>query len=152
MVLLVPPIHALQQMILCMQALLLALGHPETAGSQAASPFSAAMRNHGMNVTASVSSETSVSGDSIQDQIYSLTTTHKSSHKHLGAIVGSSVGSAAALIILLITTFVFGHGWLKKRRLQKQAAAWHKVFTQLCCTNLSTLCLDGLLACASLKL
>ncbi len=120
------PAFALK-LITHLQALGLVLGNTGTSGSQAASAFSVAMNNHSISATASVISQTSYSGDSIQDQIYALTHVKNSSSKHLGAIVGSSVGSAVALLVLLATAAVFGRGWLKKRSLQKQAAAWRKV-------------------------
>ena len=85
------------------------------------------MSNHSINMTAAVVSQSSLAGDSIGDQIYALTHSSSSTTKHLGAILGSSIGSAVALLLLLATAVAFGRGWLKQRRLQKQAAAWHKV-------------------------
>ena len=110
-----------------MQALELVLGRADTPGSQAKSAFTAALANHSMNATATVLSETSFEGDSLQDQIYALTTQSTKPKKHLGAIIGSSVGSGVALLVLAATFIVFGRGWLSKRRLQKQTAAWRKV-------------------------
>ena len=110
-----------------MQALELVLGRADTSGSQARSAFTAALANHSMSATATVLSETPIDGDSLQDQIYALTTKFSKHRKHLGAIIGSSVGSGVALLILAGTFIVFGRGWLSKRRLQKQTAAWHKV-------------------------
>ncbi len=109
------------------------LGNPSAAGSQAASPFSLIMSNHSINMTATVVSQSSLAGDSIGDQIYALTHSTSSTTKHLGAILGSSIGSAVALLLLLATAVAFGRGWLKQRHLQKQTAAWHKVNLQCCC-------------------
>lgn len=117
---------SLNMVTLHLQALGLVLGNPETVGSQAASAFSLTMSNHSINATATVLSQTQLSGDSIQDQIYALAhVTSKS--RHLGAIIGSSVASAVAVLLLLVTAVLFGRGWLKKRHLQRQAAAWRKV-------------------------
>ncbi|DBA72727.1 TPA: hypothetical protein ACH3X2_010123 [Trebouxia sp. C0005] len=107
-------------------ALSLVLGNPSAAGSQAASAFSLTMSNHSINMTATVVSQSSLAGDSIGDQIYALTHSSTSTKKHLGAILGSSIGSAVALLLLLATAVAFGRDWLKQRRLQKQAAALHK--------------------------
>ncbi|DBB04569.1 hypothetical protein WJX77_008736 [Trebouxia sp. C0004] len=108
-------------------ALSLVLGNPSAAGSQAASAFSLTMSNHSINVIAAVISQSPLAGDSIGDQMYALTHSSSSTTKHLGAILGSSIGSAVALLLLLATAVVFGRGWLKQRHLQKQAAARHKV-------------------------
>ena len=108
-----------------LQALGLVLGNPSITGSQAASAFSATMSNHSINATAVVVSQASVSGDSMQDQIYALTHTVSSSRKHLGAILGSAIGSAVVLLLLLVAATLFGRGWLKKRRLQKESATWN---------------------------
>ncbi|KAA6422516.1 MAG: cytochrome P450 [Trebouxia sp. A1-2] len=107
-------------------ALSLVLGNPSAAGSPAASAFSLTMSNHSINMTATVVSQSSLAGDSIGDQIYALTHSSTSTKKHLGAILGSSIGSAVALLLLLATAVAFGRDWLKQRRLQKQAAALHK--------------------------
>lgn len=71
-------------------------------------------------------SDTPEEDDSIQDQIYSLTIT-PGANEHLGAIIGSSVGSGVALLLLATAFVVFGRGWLKNRRLQKQTAVRDKV-------------------------
>lgn len=109
------------------------LGNPSAAGSPAASAFSLTMSNHSINMTATVVSQSSLAGDSIGDQIYALTHSSTSTKKHLGAILGSSIGSAVALLLLLATAVAFGRDWLKQRRLQKQAAALHKVNLPCCC-------------------
>ena len=102
------------------------LGQANTPGSQLQSAFTTALASHNINATATVLSDTPEEGDSIQDQIYSLTTTPEAD-EHLGAIIGSSVGSGVALLLLATAFAVFGRGWLKNRRLKKQTAAYQEV-------------------------
>ena len=109
-----------------LQALQLVLGQASTPGSQRRSAFTAALATHSINATAEVLSDTPYEDDSIQDQIDFLTATPKP-NQHLGAIIGSSVGSGVALLLLAAAFVVFGRGWLKKRQLQKRTAAWRKV-------------------------
>ena len=109
------------------QALELVLGRADTLGSQQRSAFTAALANHSIAATAAVQSETAFDNDSLQDQIYDLTTTPKKRTRHLGAIIGSSVGSGVVVLLLAAAFVTFGRGWLNTRRLNKQTAAWHKV-------------------------
>ena len=109
------------------QALELVLGRADTQGSQQRSAFTAALANQSIAATATVLSETAFDNDSLQDQIYDLTTTPKKRNRHLGAIIGSSVGSGVAVLLLAAAFVTFGRGWLNTRRLKKQTAAWHKV-------------------------
>lgn len=109
------------------QALELVLGQADTPASQARSAFTLALAIYSMTATATVLSETPVDGDSLQDQIDALTAEPSKRNRHLGAIIGSSVGSGVALLLLTAAFVIFGRGWLNKRRLQKQTAAWRKV-------------------------
>ena len=111
------------------QALGLVLGSPTTTGSQERSAFSTTMASNNLNLTAMVLSETQLHNDSIGDQVYALTTSssRSSSKKHVGAIIGSTVGSACAVLILLVVFAAYGRGWLRSRKLKKQAAASSKV-------------------------
>lgn len=109
------------------------LGQAITPGSQLRSAFTTALASHNINATATVLSDTLEEDDSIQDQIYLLTNT-PGANEHLGAIIGSSVGSGVALLLLATAFVVFGRGWLKNRRLKKQTAACHKVMG--CSTSL----------------
>lgn len=120
-----------------LQALQLVLGNVATAGSQLASSFSAMLRSNGLNATASVLSEIQVADDSIGDQIDALTRKHSSSdsRKHLGAIIGSTVGSGCALLILLAVFAAYGRGWLKSRRLRHQTATVPKVCFSIIALN-----------------
>ena len=126
------------------------LGQAVTPGSQLQSAFTTALASHNINATATVLSDTPEEDDSIQDQIYLLTTTPRGTD-HLGAIIGSSVGSGVALLLLATAFVVFGRGWLKNRRLKKQTAACRKVMgrsTSLqhkpCSTGTRFLLLPGL--------
>lgn len=112
-----------------MQALGLVLGNPATPGSQQRSAFSGRMLSNNLNVTAMVLSESQLYHDSIGDQIYALTTTNSkgSSKKHVGAIIGSTVGTACALLVLLAVFAAYGRGWLRSRKLKKRAAESNKV-------------------------
>lgn len=112
-----------------MQALGLVLGNPATPGSQQRSAFSARMISNNLNITAMVLSESQLYHDSIGDQIYALTTSSSkgSSKKHVGAIVGSTVGTACALLVLLAVFAAYGRGWLRSRKLKKRAAESNKV-------------------------
>lgn len=103
------------------------LGQAGTLGSQERSAFTAAMATRNMSATATVLSDNPLAGDSLQDQIYALTTAPKKLSKHLGAIIGSSVGAGVALLLLATACMVFARGWLKKRHLQKQTAVCLKV-------------------------
>ena len=108
------------------QALQLALGQATTSGSQQRSAFTTALASHNINATATVLSDSSQEDDSIQDQIYLLTTTPEA-NGHLGAIIGSSVGAGVALLLLATAFVVFGRSCLHNRRLKKQTAACNKV-------------------------
>lgn len=112
-----------------LQALALVLGNPATQGSQQRSAFTTTMASNNLTATAMVLSENQIFNDSIGDQIYALTTptSHGSSKKHLGAIIGSTVGSASALLILLAVFAAYGRGWLRSRKLNRRAAASTKV-------------------------
>lgn len=109
-----------------LQALQLVLGQVTTPGSQQRSAFTAALAKFNINATAAVLSDTPQEDDSIQDQLYLLTSS-PGGNDHLGAIIGSSVGSGVALLLLATAFVVFGRSWLKNRRLRKQTAAWRKV-------------------------
>lgn len=119
-------VHKVPHQSSVLQALQLVLGRAITPGSQLQSAFTNALASHNITATAKVLSDISEEGDSIQDQIYSLTAA-PAANKHLGAIIGSSVGSGAALFLLATAFVVFGRGWLKNRRLKKQTAACRKV-------------------------
>lgn len=110
-----------------MQALQLVLGQAGTLGSQERSAFTAALATRNISATATVLSDSPLAGDSLQDQIYALTAAPKKPSKHLGAIIGSSVGAGGALLLLTAAFMVFARGWLKKRHLQKQTAVCLKV-------------------------
>ncbi|KAL3148304.1 hypothetical protein ABBQ38_013768 [Trebouxia sp. C0009 RCD-2024] len=103
-------------------ALQLVLGQAGTLGSQERSAFTAALATRNISATATVLSDSPLAGDSLQDQIYALTAAPKKPSKHLGAIIGSSVGAGGALLLLTAAFMVFARGWLKKRHLQKQTA------------------------------
>ena len=109
-----------------LQALQLVLGQVTTPGSQQRSAFTAALAKFNINATSAVLYETPQEDDSIQDQLYLLTSS-SGGNDHLGAIIGSSVGSGVALLLLATAFVVFGRSWLKNRRLRKQTAAWRKV-------------------------
>ena len=112
--------------VLALQALQLVLGQVTTPGSQQRSAFTAALARFNVNATAAVLSDSRQEDDSIQDQLYLLTSS-PGGNDHLGAIIGSSVGSGVALLVLATAFVVFGRSWLKNRRLRKQTAACRKV-------------------------
>ena len=110
-----------------LQALQLVLGQASTLGSQQRSAFTAALASRNISATGTVLSDTPLAGDSLQDQIYALTTEPSRPNKHRGAIIGSSVGAGVALLLLAAACMVFARGWLKKRQLQQRTAVCLKV-------------------------